>query len=56
MLSQQGLDRLCGIVMEPIALLSAGFALGYTLPVRLIVCQGDAPELCQQFVLAVRDE
>ena len=56
MLIQQGLDRVRRIVMEPIALLSAGFALGDALPVHLIVCQSDSPEVCQQFVLAVRDE
>ena len=53
---QQGLDRLRGIVMEPITLLSGGCTLGYALPVCLIVCQRDAPEVWQQIVLAVRDE
>jgi len=42
--------------MEPIALLSGGFAPGYALSVRLIVDQRDAAELIQQIRLAVGDE
>lgn len=56
MLFQQGLDRLRGIVMEPIALLAAGFALDETLSVGKIVSQGDSSEVIEQILLTLGDE